>query len=71
MYFPPYSPKLSPIEQFWALVESKLKRHSFLENETLSARLGDACDEVLISLCNWLCWSFKTSNYNCYNEVHF
>lgn len=48
MYFPPYSPKLSPIEQFWALVESKLKRHGFLENETLSARLGDACDEVLI-----------------------
>jgi transposase len=30
MYLPPYSPKLNPIEQFWAVIKEILKRHRLL-----------------------------------------
>ncbi|KAG2208080.1 hypothetical protein INT47_010442 [Mucor saturninus] len=34
VYLPPYSPDLNPIEQFWSVVKSKLKREKLLEAET-------------------------------------
>ncbi|KAL1928600.1 hypothetical protein VTP01DRAFT_2386 [Rhizomucor pusillus] len=37
-YLPSYSPELNPIEQFWSVVKSKVKRNRFLENETLMTR---------------------------------
>ncbi|KAG2200906.1 hypothetical protein INT47_003141 [Mucor saturninus] len=49
VYLPPYSPELNPIEQFWHVVKSKLKRENLLKTETLSARITDACNEVLFS----------------------
>ncbi|KAL1931415.1 hypothetical protein VTP01DRAFT_9557 [Rhizomucor pusillus] len=29
-YLPPYSPELNPIEQFWSVAKSKVKRHRFI-----------------------------------------
>ncbi|KAG2207392.1 hypothetical protein INT47_006867 [Mucor saturninus] len=49
VYLPPYSPELNPIEQFWHVVKSKLKREKLLKSETLSTRITDACNEVLFS----------------------
>ncbi|KAI9303255.1 hypothetical protein BJ944DRAFT_144579, partial [Cunninghamella echinulata] len=34
---------LNPIEQFWFITKSKMKRTSFLEKETLSTRIKKAC----------------------------
>lgn len=36
VYLPPYSPGLSPIEKFWSVNKSKLKREKRLEKEMLA-----------------------------------
>ena len=41
-YFLLYSPELNPIEQFWFVLKSKIKRSRFLESETLMARISEA-----------------------------
>jgi transposase len=35
VYLPPYSLELNPIEQFWSVFKSKLKREQLLDEETL------------------------------------
>jgi transposase len=49
VYLPPYSPELNPIEQFWSVCKSKLKRVPLLDEETLTTRIGDACNQTLYS----------------------
>jgi transposase len=62
IYLPPYSPELNPIEQFWSIVKSKLKREALLEEETLSSRVSDACNKVLISDLQGFCrYSYSRS----------
>ncbi|KAG1098298.1 hypothetical protein G6F40_011979 [Rhizopus arrhizus] len=39
IYPPPYSPELNPIEQFWSVCKSKMKREELLQEETLSSRI--------------------------------
>ncbi|KAK4513534.1 Lanosterol 14-alpha-demethylase [Mucor velutinosus] len=46
MYLPLYSPELNAIENFWALVKSKMKRENLVTEETLSQRIADACNNV-------------------------
>ncbi|KAL1926834.1 hypothetical protein VTP01DRAFT_5480, partial [Rhizomucor pusillus] len=48
-YFPPYSPELSPIEQFWSVVKSKVKRSQLSDQETLMSRIAEACDSMQMS----------------------
>ncbi|KAK4517023.1 uncharacterized protein ATC70_000351 [Mucor velutinosus] len=55
VYLPPYSPELNPIEQFWSIVKSKLKRVALLEEETLSTRISDSCNKVMISDLQGFC----------------
>jgi transposase len=43
VYLSPYSPELSSIEQFWAIVKGKV-RHS--DTEDLKTRISEACDQV-------------------------
>ncbi|CEI98112.1 hypothetical protein RMCBS344292_12229 [Rhizopus microsporus] len=38
VYLPTYSPELNPIEQFWAVAKSKVKRHRFLQEDILSKK---------------------------------
>ncbi|KAG1503159.1 hypothetical protein G6F52_012303 [Rhizopus delemar] len=49
VYLPPYSPELNPIEQFWSVVKSKVKRNKFLEKESLMTRISEACDSLHFS----------------------
>jgi transposase len=49
IYLPPYSPELNPIEQFWSVAKSKLKRCALLHQETLSSRITEACNDISIS----------------------
>ncbi|KAK4512155.1 uncharacterized protein ATC70_013398 [Mucor velutinosus] len=49
VYLPPYSPELNPIEQFWHVVKSKLKRERLLSDENLTSRIADVCNSVLYS----------------------
>lgn len=46
MYLSPYSPELNPIEQFWSIVNSKLKIHKTFQGETLQDRISEACSQV-------------------------
>ncbi|KAG1450377.1 hypothetical protein G6F56_008368 [Rhizopus delemar] len=46
VYLPPYSPELNPIENFWSIVKSKVKRHSLKDTETLTSRIVESCEEV-------------------------
>jgi transposase len=55
VYLPPYSPELNPIEQFWSVCKSKLKRERLLEEETLATRIQDACNSVLVSDLRGFC----------------
>lgn len=55
VYLPPYSPELNPIEQFWSVCKSKLKRVPLLDEETLSTRIGDACNQILFSDLRGFC----------------
>ncbi|CEG82100.1 hypothetical protein RMATCC62417_16222 [Rhizopus microsporus] len=45
-YLPPYSPEINPIEQFWSVVKSKVKRNKFLEKETLMTRISEASNSL-------------------------
>ncbi|KAG1442606.1 hypothetical protein G6F56_010995 [Rhizopus delemar] len=49
VYLPPYSPEMNPIEQFWSVVKSKVKRNKFLEKESLMTRISEACDSLYLS----------------------
>ena len=55
IYLPPYSPELSPIEQFWSVCKSKVKREALLKEETLSSKIRDACNHVLLSDLQGFC----------------
>ncbi|KAG0738000.1 hypothetical protein G6F23_010000 [Rhizopus arrhizus] len=46
VYLPSYSPELNPIEQFWSVVKSKVKRNKFLEKETLMTRISEASNSL-------------------------
>ncbi|KAL1927158.1 hypothetical protein VTP01DRAFT_5121 [Rhizomucor pusillus] len=45
-YLPLYSPELNPIEQFWSVVKSKVKRNRLLENETPMTRISEASNSI-------------------------
>lgn len=49
VYLPPYSPELNPIEQFWSVAKSKIKRQFVLEKHTLPQKICDACNDVPVS----------------------
>ena len=55
VYLPPYSPELNPIEQFWSVCKSKLKREALLEEEILISRIKFTCNNVLISDLRGFC----------------
>lgn len=71
MYLPPYLPELNPIEQFWAIVKGKMKRDRLMNEENLSSRIGDACNDVLISGLYAFCNHSKRQIINCYNKTPF
>ncbi|CAO3667767.1 unnamed protein product [Rhizopus microsporus] len=48
-YLPSYSPELNPIEQFWSVVKSKVKRNKFLDKETLMTRISKASNSLKLS----------------------
>lgn len=63
-YLPSYSPELNPIEQFWSVAKSKVKRHRFLEKETLSTRICDACNSVKLSDF----YGFVSHSHSCWDK---
>ena len=46
VYLPPYSPELNPIEQFRAVLKSKVKQTKFSDIETLSSRIIEASEAI-------------------------
>ncbi|KAG2207889.1 hypothetical protein INT47_010873 [Mucor saturninus] len=68
VYLPPYSPELNPIEQFWSVVKSKLKREKLLEAENLNTRITEACQNVLISDLKGFCRYSESKFETCLNK---
>lgn len=72
------SPELNPIEQFWTVVNNKIKRGVFFDNKYLKTRIADACNNVPIQnvkaviqlSCNQFekCRNKETSNHK--NPLH-
>ncbi|KAG1139069.1 hypothetical protein G6F37_008932 [Rhizopus arrhizus] len=48
VFLQPYSPEISPIEQFWALVKRKIRHEKLQGSETWQDRIIDAANEVPI-----------------------
>lgn len=71
VYLPPYSPELNPIEQFWAIVKGKMKRHRLMTEENLSSRIADACNDIHFSDLYGFCDHSKRQIINCYNKTPF
>ncbi|KAG1032921.1 hypothetical protein G6F43_013662 [Rhizopus delemar] len=46
VYIPPYSPKLNPIKQVWAIIKAKVKRGKLSDVKTLTIGLIEAGEEV-------------------------
>ncbi|PHZ07649.1 uncharacterized protein RHIMIDRAFT_209027 [Rhizopus microsporus ATCC 52813] len=46
---PSHSSELNPIEQFWSVVKSKVKRNGFLEKDTLMTRISEASNTLRLS----------------------
>jgi transposase len=65
IYLPPYSPELNPIEQFWSVCKSKIKKHRLLDEETLTTRIRDASNQVLISDIQGFCRSSISHFQDC------
>ncbi|EIE89631.1 hypothetical protein RO3G_14342 [Rhizopus delemar RA 99-880] len=68
MYLPPYSPELNPIEQFWSVCKSKLKRELLLDEETLTTRIADACNRALYSDLQGFCRYSASKFDDCLNR---
>jgi transposase len=69
-YLPPYSPELNPIEQFWSVCKSKVKKHKLLDEETLTSRIRDACNQVLIGDLQGFCRSSIRRFQDCLDRKH-
>jgi len=70
VYLPPYSPELNPIKQFWSVCKSKMKREELLQEETLSSRIRDACNSILLSDLKGFCRYSMTRFEDCLNRRH-
>jgi transposase len=68
VYLPPYSPELNPIEQFWSVAKSKVKREQLLEEETMTSRIREACNKVLISDLRGFCQYSLSKFEDCLNR---
>ena len=68
VYLPPYSPALNPIEESWAVCKSKVKREKLLKEETLTSRITDACNKVLLSDLKGFCRHSMSMFEDCLNK---
>lgn len=71
MYLLPYSPELNLIEQFWALVKGKMKLRGLMNEENLSQRIADACNNVRLSDLHGFYRHSKRQIINCYDKTKF
>ncbi|EIE77712.1 hypothetical protein RO3G_02416 [Rhizopus delemar RA 99-880] len=69
IFFPPYSPELNPIEQFWALVKRKVQREKFEDTETLQDIIINAAKEVSIRHLRNIIQHSKNQFDNCLNYI--
>ncbi|KAG1207763.1 hypothetical protein G6F35_010953 [Rhizopus arrhizus] len=68
VYLSPYSPELNPIEQFWSVCKSKLKREQLLDEEAPTTRIADACNRVLYSDLQGFCRHSASKFDDCFNR---
>ncbi|KAG1544271.1 hypothetical protein G6F49_011121 [Rhizopus delemar] len=69
VYLPPYSPKLNPIKQVWAIIKAKVKRGKLSDVETLTTRIIEASEAVtMVHLQNIIQYSVNQFE-KCRNKI--
>lgn len=68
MYFPPYSSELNPIEQFWFILKSKIKRERLLKEENLSSIITGACNNASLEDLKGFCSYLNSKLQVCLNK---
>ncbi|KAG1001503.1 hypothetical protein G6F57_014867 [Rhizopus arrhizus] len=68
VYLPPYSPELNPIEQFWSVVKSKVKRNKLLETEILMTRISEAPNSLRLRDFKGFVWHSHKCLDKCRNR---
>ncbi|KAG1163202.1 hypothetical protein G6F37_001443 [Rhizopus arrhizus] len=68
VYLPPYSPELNPIEQFWSVAKSKVKRNKLLGTETLMTRISEASNSLRLSDFKGFVWHSHKCLDKCRNR---
>jgi hypothetical protein len=68
IFLPPYSPELNPIEQFWSITKSKIRRAKLLDEETLQDRITEACNQVPQSHLYNIIKHSRSCLYDCLNK---
>lgn len=66
-----YLPEFNPIKQFWAIVKGDMKHSRLMNEENLSSRIRNSCDNVLTSDFYAFCNHSKRQIINCYNMKPF
>ncbi|GAA5814681.1 hypothetical protein MFLAVUS_008180 [Mucor flavus] len=69
IYLPSYSPELNPIEQFWSVCKSKLKREELFSEETLTLRTGISCNSILLSDLEGFCRYSRSKFEDCLKSL--
>ncbi|KAI8085376.1 hypothetical protein BDF21DRAFT_336553, partial [Thamnidium elegans] len=60
-------PELNPIEQFWSVCKSKLKREELLSEKTLTSRIGVACNGIFLIDLEEVCRYSQSKFDDCLN----
>ncbi|KAL0075649.1 hypothetical protein J3Q64DRAFT_1646729, partial [Phycomyces blakesleeanus] len=63
--------ELNPIEQFWAILKGKLKRHKLLTEEKMSDRIAEACNGIPAEILYIFASHSKRQIIQCYNKASF
>lgn len=63
-------PELNPIEQFWSVCKSKLKRENVLKEETLTSRITKACNNICLSDMQGFCRYSVSKFQDCLEGKH-
>ncbi|EIE85062.1 hypothetical protein RO3G_09772 [Rhizopus delemar RA 99-880] len=71
IYLSPYSPELNPIEQFWAILKGKLKRHKLLTEEKMSDRIAETCNTIPSEILYNFASHSERQSIQCYNKTPF
>ena len=68
VYLPPYSPELNLIEQFWKVLNDRVRRNKLKDVETLTSRVIEGSEDVPVEHLQNLIYRFFNYFPKCLNK---